>query len=205
MSKHFLKLLPCEFCLPCDEKWISLSQELCLHLLYIITWIRDMIIHCAAAFFYWLKILFLCLTHLAFLTDRTTSLSKSAQISFSANWCCKGILYSVRARVALNLSKFCLWSSVRCTQGQKPCQSQNVLVCANRCGSFIRTSVAAPLTLLLVCLINTPVWCWCYTLLALRHLSCDKPSAQKQMIVNRHFTEDTVFQHTPTLHLFCWC
>lgn len=36
-------------------------------------------------------------------------------------------------------NSFC-WQSLRCIRGQKPCHSQNVLVHANRCGSFIRQS-----------------------------------------------------------------
>lgn len=63
MSKHLLRLLPCVFCLPCDEEWISLSQELCLHLLHIITWIRDIIFHCHSFLSSCLTILFLFQQH----------------------------------------------------------------------------------------------------------------------------------------------
>lgn len=43
------------------------------------------------------------------------------------------------ARARSRQTLFC-WQPLRCIQGQKPCQSQNVSRRANRCGSVIRQS-----------------------------------------------------------------
>ena len=42
--------------------------------------------------------------------------------------------------------------------------------------------------LLLVCLINTPVWCWCYTPLVLRHLSRGKHILSTDILLGKHVT-----------------